>query len=190
MNQLSKAILKLMEKDEKEAFRLLFEHYYDSLLLYSLHVLNDLAAAEDVVQDCFAILWTNKRLKNFEGDLDHFLFGMVKKRSCLYLQEHQRECPVPENLEREMSAEDCQPSETEQDEIDLLYRTIDKLPEKCKRVFLMASLHDKTYQEIADELDVSVNTVKTQMKYALKFLRDNLKKDDFQSILLLLTKKV
>ena len=181
MNQLSKAILKLMEKDEKEAFR---------LLLYSLHVLNDLAAAEDVVQDCFAILWTNKRLKNFEGDLDHFLFGMVKKRSCLYLQEHQRECPVPENLEREMPVEDCQPSETEQDEIDLLYRTIDKLPEKCKQVFLMACLNDKTYQEIANTLGVSVNTVKTQMKYALKFLRDNLREDDFSFVLVLLTKKV
>ena len=69
-----------------------------------------------------------------------------------------------DDLEREMPAEDCQPSETEQDEIDLLYRTIDKLPEKCKRVFLMASLHDKTYQEIADELCISVNTVLTHRK--------------------------
>ena len=78
----------------------------------------------------------------------------------------------------------------EEGEIELLYRTIGKLPEKCKQVFLMACLNDKTYQEIANTLGVSVNTVKTQMKYALKFLRDNLQEDDFCSILVLLTKKV
>ena len=54
----------------------------------------------------------------------------------------------------------------------------------------MACLDDKTYQEIAETLGVSINTVKTQMKYALKFLRDNLQEDDFCSILVLLTKKV
>ena len=78
----------------------------------------------------------------------------------------------------------------EENEIDLLYRTIGKLPEKCKQVFLMACLNDKTYQEIANTLGVSVNTVKTQMKYALKFLRDNLREDDFSFVLVLLTKKV
>ncbi len=54
-------------------------------------------------------------------------------------------------------------------ETELLYQTIDKLPEKCRKVFLMACLNDKTYQEIADELGTSINTVKTQMKTALKF---------------------
>ena len=55
-------ILELLKKDEKKAFRLLFERYYDNLLLYSFRILNDLEAAEDIVQDCFVRLWNTKRL--------------------------------------------------------------------------------------------------------------------------------
>ena len=74
-------------------------------------------------------------------------------------------------------------------EIELLYQTIDKLPEKCRKVFLMACLNDKTYQEVADELGTSINTVKTQMKTALKFLRENLQEELFFTLLLFLTEK-
>ncbi len=55
---ISDVILKLLEKDEERAFQLLFEHYYDSLLLYSFRILNDLEAAEDVIQDCLEIYGT------------------------------------------------------------------------------------------------------------------------------------
>ena len=53
----------------------------------------------------------------------------------------------------------------------------------------MACLNDKGYQEIADELGISINTVKTQMKTALKFLRENLQEKTFLTLLYLLTKK-
>ena len=74
-------------------------------------------------------------------------------------------------------------------EIELLYQTIDKLPEKCRKVFLMACLNDKTYQEVADELGTSINTVKTQMKTALKFLRENLQEELFFTLLLFFNRK-
>ena len=185
---ISDVILKLLEKDEERAFQLLFEHYYDSLLLYSFRILNNLEAAEDVIQDCFGILWDTKRLRGFKGDLDCFLFAMVKKRSYLFLRDRKPKCTLDELT---VDIPDIPASfQEEEGEIELLYRTIGKLPEKCKQVFLMACLDDKTYQEIAETLGVSINTVKTQMKYALKFLRDNLREDDFSFVLVLLTKKV
>ena len=186
---ISDVILKLLEKDEERAFQFLFEHYYDTLLLYSFRILNDLEAAEDVIQDCLEILWDSKRLRNFKGDLDAFLFAMVKKRSYLFLRNKKQKCTL-EELTTDIPDTPAFFQGEEENEIDLLYRTIGKLPEKCKQVFLMACLNDKTYQEIANTLGVSVNTVKTQMKYALKFLRDNLREDDFSFVLVLLTKKV
>ena len=53
----------------------------------------------------------------------------------------------------------------------------------------MACPNDKTYQEVADELGTSINTVKTQMKTALKFLRENLQEELFFTLLLFLTEK-
>ena len=93
---ISDVILKLLEKDEERAFQLLFEHYYDSLLLYSFRILNNLEAAEDVIQDCFGILWDTKRLRGFKGDLDCFLFAMVKKRSYLFLRDRKPKCTLDE----------------------------------------------------------------------------------------------
>lgn len=188
---LSESILDLLKKDENKAFRLLFDRYYDNLLLYCYHILDDLEAAEDIVQDCFTNLWNSKRLYSFTGNLDRFIFKIVKNRSLLFLKEYKKRNEVQTSFfmeENDSFHNDF--TEEYQNAIELLYNTIDRLPEKCRKVFLMACLNDKTYQEIADELGTSVNTIKTQMKTALKFLRENLQEKYFLTILLFLTKKL
>lgn len=183
-------ILDVLRKDERGAFQLLFERYYDNLLLYCYHITNDLEAAEDIVQDCFYQLWYNKRLDRFTGDLERFIFKMVKNRSFLFLKEHKKRHDTQMSFSQENESVHYDITEEHQGEIEILYNTIDRLPDKCRQVFLMACLNDKTYQEIANETGTSINTVKTQIKTALKFLRENLQKDQFFSVLLLLTRKV
>ena len=53
---------------------------------------------------------------------------------------------------------------------------IEELPEKCRIVFSMAKFEQKTYAQIAEELDISIKTVENQISKALKFLKNNLKK--------------
>lgn len=185
----AETILDLLKKDESDAFRLLFDRYYDNLLLYCYHILNDLDAAEDIVQDCFVNLWNSKRLNSFSGDLDRFIFKMVKNRSLLLLKEHKKTHEIQTSLTREKEALHYDFTDDDQEGIEMLYNTINKLPEKCRRVFLMACLNDKTYQEIASELGTSVNTVKTQMKTTLKFLRENLRQDLFFILFFIFIKK-
>ena len=74
----SESILNLFKKDENGAFQQLFNRYYDNLLLYCYHISGNLEAAEDIVQDCFTNLWNSKRLASFTGDLDRFIFKMIK----------------------------------------------------------------------------------------------------------------
>lgn len=186
----SESILDLLKKDESGAFRLLFDRYYDNLLLYCYHILNDLEAAEDIVQDCFVYLWNSKRLHSFSGDLDRFIFKMIKNRSFLFLKEYKKRYEIQTSFSLENDIYHYDDTEKGTEEIEILYNTIDKLPGKCRKVFLMACLNDKSYQEIADELGTSINTVKTQMKTALKFLRENLHEELFLTLLLFLTKKV
>lgn len=185
----SETILDLLKKNEKGAFRLLFDRYYDNLLLYCYHILNDLEAAEDIVQDCFINLWNSKRLHSFSGDLDCFIFKIVKNRSLLFLKEAQKRHDLQTSFSKENETCHYDLPEEDTQEIELLYNTIDRLPEKCRKVFLMACLNDKSYQEIADELGTSINTVKTQMKTALKFLRENLQEESFFTLLFFLTEK-
>jgi RNA polymerase sigma-70 factor (ECF subfamily) len=53
-----------------------------------------------------------------------------------------------------------------------------ELPEQRRKILELAAFYGKTYQEIAEMLDISVNTVNTQMSRAYRFLRDNLSKDE------------
>lgn len=186
---LSESILDLLKKDESGAFRLLFDRYYDNLLLYCYHILKDLETAEDIVQDCFVSLWNSKRLNSFTGDLDRFIFKMVKNQSLLFLREYKKKHNIQVSFSQESETFHYDTTDESSREIELLYQTIDKLPEKCRKVFLMACLNDKTYQEIADELGTSINTVKTQMKAALKFLRENLREELFFTLLFFLIRK-
>lgn len=185
----SESILNLFKKDENGAFQQLFNRYYDNLLLYCYHISGNLEAAEDIVQDCFTNLWNSKRLASFTGDLDRFIFKMIKNRSLLFLKEQKRRNDIQNEFPQENEFPYYDFSEEFSEEIELLYKTIDQLPEKCRKVFLLACLNDKTYQEIADEQGTSVNTVKTQMKAALKFLRENLQAENFLSILFFFNKK-
>ena len=185
----SATILHLLKKDESDAFQLLFEQYYDNLLLYCYHILGDLDAAEDIVQDCFISLWNSKRLHSFTGDLERFIFKMVKNRALIFLKEHKKRQEVQVSFSQDNTTDDGDIKDVNQKEIETLHQTINKLPEKSRKVFLMACLNDKSYQEIADELGTSINTVKTQMKTALKFLRENLQEKAFLALLCFLTKK-
>ena len=186
----AETILSLYKEDEREAFRLLFEYYYQDLLLYSHRIIHDVELAEDVVQDCLVSLWYSRRLAHFSGDLDKYLFRTVKFRTLNYIRTRERRVNLHESVGQEEVTLPVNVEEGFTEETEALYLSINQLPDQCKRVFLMAAMDDMKYQEIADTLQVSVNTVKTQMKHALRFLRENLKGQSFTSILFFLSKKI
>ena len=83
----SESILDLLKKDESGAFRLLFDRYYDNLLLYCYHILDDLETAEDIVQDCFVNLWNSKRLHSFPEKKESLIFNHFENESVQIARE-------------------------------------------------------------------------------------------------------
>ena len=63
--------------------------------------------------------------------------------------------------------------------IDLLMKAVKNLPVKCQQVLVAICFNEKKYKDVAEEMQVSVNTVKTQLARALKLLRENLNREDF-----------
>ena len=144
--------------------------------------------AEDIVQDCFVHIWRSRRLENFEGELDRFMFQAIKFRAINYVRDQYRRDRLADNISEE---NDELPTYFQEEEvgkeIELLHYTISCLPDECRKIFLMACLDDMKYREIAETLNISINTVKTQMKIALRFLREHLTRDTFSSILLFIS---
>ena len=132
--------------------------------------------AENIVQDTFLYLWEHLELLEDIDHLDAFLFTLIKNR-CLNFLKHQsyiqaKTCSLKADEELEQFDEAVSSiSEVE----NLLSQTMQKLPERCREIFLLSRIEGLKYKEIAERLDISVNTVENQISIALRKLRSELK---------------
>ena len=176
-------ILTLMKEGQEKAFRSLFDNYYDTLVMFANYWLNDPEAAEDTVQECFVDFWVNKRFENLSSGLDKYIFASVKHAALNCIRSNrrreERHAVVAGNWREE--GENVGLNE---EEIEYLYMTINRLPEERRKIFMMVCLEGRKYQEVADLLGISVNTVRTQMGRAFQFLRVALDKRRFSMFLL------
>jgi RNA polymerase sigma-70 factor (ECF subfamily) len=153
----------------------LFRLNYRPLCLYALHYLQDTDLAEDMVQECFTTLWEKIR----QG------FPITNRRAYLYMTVRNR---CLDHLRRKgIQTESLKPYDTygiiEDDDAEersateaRLWTAIDALPEKCRQVFLMSKRDGLKYEEIAEELGLSVNTVRNQISKALNMLKEGARK--------------
>ena len=176
-------LLSLLKKGEMQAFHLLYETYYDSLLLYATQILHDPEAASDVVQERLIDLWENKRYNSIHSALNQYLYAAIKRAALNYLRDAQCRTRYHQKaISADLSEEN---TETEIQWDSMLYKAIDTLPEERRRIFKLIALDGLKYQEVADLLGLSINTIKKQMGRAFKHLRDNFE-GQFHSILLFL----
>lgn len=142
--------------------------------------------AENIVQDVFLMLWEKREVLEVQVSLVSYLFSLVKNRCMDYLR-HQ---VVADEFKQELSAklsslEVLNNTVGPDEDIERIIATaIDKLPERCREIFIKSRIEGRKYREIADELHLSVNTVENQMSIALKRLRAELK--DYLPLLLFL----
>lgn len=167
-------ILVDLKQGKEAAFREFFETYYEVLVLFANHLLNDPEAAEDVVQDCFVDFWQGRRFEHITTGIDKYIFQAVKHAALNDLRGSQRRTKR-HMLAMQYLLQDGEEDGEKEEEWLFLYVAINRLPEERRRIFLMICLEGNKYQEVADLLQISVNTVKTQMGRAFQFLRETLK---------------
>lgn len=179
-------ILVALKKGEKSAFKAFFSEYYDVLVLFATGILKNVDTAEDVVQDCFVNVWENRHFERLTDGLDRYMFHLVKNAALNELRGAQRRELRHEKAMTEMPLNtEVEDGYGEQDEMEALYTAINQLPPDRRRVFMMISAEGMKYQDVADALGISINTVRTQMGRSLKFLRESLKGQLFTSLLFL-----
>lgn len=162
---------------EKTAFELLFHFYYAGLVVYSSQFTADHSESEEIVQDFFVRFWQNHKQIIPCESLKNYFFSSVKNRSLNYLK-HKK---IEERYFNEMINLSNNHLVYEPDlyvlsELqEIIKAGIDKLPEKCREVFIMSRIRGMKNEEIAAELNISKRTVETQISKALKVLRVELK---------------
>jgi RNA polymerase sigma-70 factor (ECF subfamily) len=171
-----KDIIGRIRKGDIRQFESLFRSSYVSLVKYSKKLIKDQDTAEEIVQDLFFRLWQDREIINIESSLNGYLFRAVHNR-CLHYFEHLK---VVERHAQEMTSETF---DTPEDPADVLQykelqakvaRILERLPERCGKIFMMNRFEGFKYSEIAEKLSVSVKTVEANMGKALKEFRREL----------------
>ena len=161
---------KFLDMTERE-FKKLYNLYFRPLCLYALHYVSDAAASEDIVQDSFVAFW--EKYIVIDKDMNSaaaksVLFVIVRNRCTDWLKKVSPDRLLPEDADGLITDGDAQ--ERSFDEA-ALWSAIDKLPDKRRKILIMNKRNGMSYKEIAEELRVSVLTVRNHLALAMKELR-------------------
>lgn len=144
---------------------------YDARLMsYAAKICLTRQDAEEVVQDVFASLWENRTTMKSD-DITGWLITVCRHKALKSLRRqifHADIVALPEMPTHQLNPLEQLYLEEIENHIRAVIQT---LPPVRRKIFLMSRDEDKSYQQIADELDISVLTVKKQISHALSYLR-------------------
>jgi RNA polymerase sigma-70 factor (ECF subfamily) len=167
-------IIRKFKCGDESGLRLLFDLYYSPLCLFAYKYFDSHDKAEDIVQEAFITLWEKNRLIDFKGSIKSYLFSIVRNNSINKIRDDKRFRFEDVEDQAYVIIEDKFESEELEERKRMLYHEIGQLPSQSKKVFEAIVFEKMKYAEVAAELDVSINTVKTHYSRALKQLRSSL----------------
>ncbi len=165
-------LIKGLKAGNETAFKKLFYIYSDRLFVWAYKITNDSLASADIVQDFFIWCWEKKNLLPDNCSFKAYAYKSVYNASLNYIRDNKRflygyEITI-DLIDEDVCDEDLQELKK------LLMKAIDELPNRCKKIFVMTTLENKKYTEVADLLGISVNTVKVQVSKAYRILKEKI----------------
>ena len=180
------------EQREETRFEDIYLSYFSKMKYFAKEYVISEDDAENIVQDVFVELWENKEMLNMHMNLIAYLFTTIKNkclnhlRHKLVVQETASKLQEEYTISLRMNLDSLEAFDnnlfSDQDIEKIISRALDTLSEKCRTIFIMSKIEGKKQKEIAQELNISINTIETQMGIAYKKLRIELK--DYFPILL------
>jgi len=171
-----------IKENDVKALEMAFNKFYGPLCLYANQVVNSDEIAQEIVSDLFLKIWEKREYIEITHCLCSYLYRSVQNASLDYLKssksvERKRWIEINEQInmiigdDEEYILNKLALADVEND----VYAAINQLPKQCREIFCLSRFESLTYIEIANRLNLSINTVKTQICRALDFLRNHLK---------------
>jgi RNA polymerase sigma-70 factor (family 1) len=168
-------ILELQNGDEA-CFTSIFKQFYSPLVLYAFRMTEDQYAAEDIIENAFISLWKKRNSLSEIRSLKSYLYTIARNGCLSWIRKNKREksrykiiSSIEEGFDR-TALENMIYSET----MAKIYAAMDKLPPQCKKVFILHFIEGKKIAEIAEELKISIGTVKTHKVRGIDSLQKSL----------------
>jgi len=176
MSKEEKIYVSLMKAGNSFAFERMYFKYSKKLYNFAFNILKNKEDAEGLVQNVFMKIWETRSEINTELSFGGYIFRIAKNMLLNQLKKKINEKVYLDYLLT--SPEDTiLPVDQEINFLELsleIERLINDLPEKRREIFLLSRKEGLTYREISERLNISVNTVNTQISKSLEYIRDHL----------------
>lgn len=180
MSPLEKELLKSLKKGNEKSFELVFKTYYSKLCTFAFDYTKQLETAEDLVKDFFVLFWNNREKLEITTSLSGYMFRSVRNSCINYLEREKKKntslsyddlsninLKIQQPISQDYPIENIFAKELE----TYIHFHIDKLPDNCREIFNLSRFEGLSHKKIAEQLNISENTVKVQIYRALKKLR-------------------
>jgi RNA polymerase sigma-70 factor (ECF subfamily) len=164
-------------KGDIAAFEKIYRSYVKELCSFAAYYVKSYDAAEDIVQNLFLQLWERRETIRIEGLLKTYLFTSARNLSLNFLKHRTIDQKSSDTYSKLFSIPSATPHEiAEHQELDaLITQALERIPERCRIVFILSRYFNMKYAEIAETLEISIKTVDAQMVKATKSLRSALR---------------
>lgn len=175
-------------RNNSAAFKLLFRQYYSALCYFSDRIIANSSDAEDIVEEVFTKLWNSKQTFANMNHLHSFLYKATRNACLDHLKKnrHAKERQMVFAEELDISEGSYLNEMIRTEVLREIYCKIKGLPQQCAHIVSMSYIEGKKNSEIANELGISLQTVKNQKSRGISLLKVRLSSDLFILFILLL----
>jgi len=172
-------LVELLKQGKDKAFDELYFRYRDLLVRFVYMRMKSVPVSEEIVQEVFTTIWERRKTLVIQKKFSAYIYTSVRYVTLDYIKSH----TITDQYIKEVSdrsSNDHNSTNATEDSIyyEELQEAVDKatllLPKKSKEVFVLSRIKHYSNKEIAEELNVSHETVKYHIAYALKFMRNYL----------------
>ena len=170
-------LLLSIKNGDVDAYVLLYDLYKDPLMRYALQRLGDADAAEDIVQDLFMYIWSNREQLPEIQNINGYLLQATRNRVLHNLQKKKSETAYldAQQFFNQLHTAPIEPNLFEKELHDFIQQEIARLPDKMREVFKLSREEGLSHKQIAAITGTSEQTIAKQISNALRILRSKIK---------------
>lgn len=171
--EIRRYLRQMQEEDSQTALRNFYNLCFDRFFRIAYYYLKREEWAQEVVLDVFMKIWEKRDSLKQIGNLEDYFFITVKNASLNYLAKEERYIYNSEEISDKVSTHEDSPEEIliNEELFSHYVKALDRLPERCREIFIRVREEKQSYAEVAKELNISTNTVDVQLQKAVARLR-------------------
>ena len=174
MRKLKKELLERFLSGDAYAFEKLYDMYREPAIRFCNTILKDAEESENIIQEVFFKIWNKKETINPELNFTSYLFTIIKNSVFDQLKAIKKNKILKEMYWQNVLEYREVDNDIKEARLSKVKRAVEELSEKRKRIIKLNYEEGKSYQEIANQMNISKNTVKNQLIKAKQIIRKQL----------------